>query len=268
MLRRHAIALLLSSPARWFDGEQGTALVLDVRTRRCVAVQNAPVAARELAPPGSVIKPFVLAALLRAHKLRPTESFPCPGALTIGGRSLACSHPPVATPIEPRTALAYSCNCFAAHFAQRFQPGELAAYLQRAGLVSLTGLFDQEAAGRILRADTSEANQLQALGEDRVRITAAALAVAYRRLAANCEEPILGGLEDAVEFGTAQHARIAGLKIAGKTGSARQIAWFAGFAPSRAPEVVVVVMLHARSGGADAAPVAARLFRAWRTGRL
>ena len=50
--------------------------------------------------------------------------------------------------------------------------------------------------------------------------------------------------------------------MAGKTGSVRtaagaHIAWFAGFTAA----LVVVVMLQGRSGGADAAPVAAEVLR-------
>jgi len=103
------------------------------------------------------------------------------------------------------------------------------------------------------------------------------LALAYRHLAMSSSQagmrPIIAGLEGAVEFGTAQNARITGVSVAGKTGSAAtaagaHVAWFAGFVPSRAPEVVVSVMLAGRSGGADAAPVASEILEAHRAGRL
>jgi cell division protein FtsI/penicillin-binding protein 2 len=66
---------------------------------------------------------------------------------------------------------------------------------------------------------------------------------------------------------------VAGVRIAGKTGSVRtaggaMIAWCAAFAPSRAPSVVVTVMLQGRSGGGDAAPVAGRILQAHLAGRL
>jgi penicillin-binding protein 2 len=77
-------------------------------------------------------------------------------------------------------------------------------------------------------------------------------------------------MEEAVEFGTSQLARVPGATVAGKTGSvpSARVAWFAGFAPSRAPSVVVVVMLQGRSGGADAAPIAARILQSYFAGRL
>ena len=99
----------------------------------------------------------------------------------------------------------------------------------------------------------------------------------YRSLALSSGRPemlpILEGMEDAVEYGTAQLARLDGIKVAGKTGSIRtadgaRTAWFGGFAPSRAPEVVVAVMVQGRSGGADAAPVAGKILAAYRAGKL
>jgi cell division protein FtsI/penicillin-binding protein 2 len=83
----------------------------------------------------------------------------------------------------------------------------------------------------------------------------------------------MSGLEDAVEYGTAQRAHSAGWKVAGKTGSVlaaggAHLAWFAGFAPSHQPSVVVAVMLQGRSGGADAAPIAGRILDAYRKGTL
>ncbi len=258
VLRRTALAVLLAGVERFFDKTSGTAVLLDVRTRRTLAVHSPEAADRELALPGSAIKPLVLDALLRTRKLRPDETFPCPGALTIAGRQLTCSHPPLDRPIDARAALAYSCNNFVAHFARRFSPGELAAQLERTGLATT---------GKVTRAE-HDTQVLQALGEDRVLVTASGMAAAYRLLALNIPDSIVAGMEDAVAFGTAQHARVAGLKIAGKTGSAQRIAWFAGFAPSRSPEVAVAVMLHARSGGSDAAPLAAKILEAWHAGRL
>src|SRR3984957_5219969 len=129
--RREALALFLGCAganslapkplARFFAGAPGGAMLLDVATRRAIAMHNADVIA---APPGSTVKPFALAALLDAGKLTATESIVCPGKLSIAGRQLNCSHPPPAEPMRVETAIAYSCNCFVAHVAERFAPGE------------------------------------------------------------------------------------------------------------------------------------------------
>jgi penicillin-binding protein 2 len=83
--------------------------------------------------------------------------------------------------------------------------------------------------------------------------------------------------------GTAYAERFAGVDLAGKTGTAqvshvtprgvdpdkvwyfnRDHAWFAGYAPSRSPEVAIVVLIeHGGGGGKNAVPVAMRVVRDW-----
>jgi len=76
------------------------------------------------------------------------------------------------------------------------------------------------------------------------------------------------------EWGTGGAAKIPGLDVAGKTGTAQIIAnsksergedhaWFAAFAPARDPQVVVVVLVERGGhGGAAAAPIARKIFNA------
>lgn len=241
------------------------ALLMDFRRRRIIAAEGGSEARHWIAPPGSTVKPFTLHALLEARKIGSNEQFICPGNLEIAGRSLACSHPHLGLPLRIPTALAYSCNCFVAHFAERFEPGELALRLGHAG-------FN----GRLERTTAVEACRLQAIGEGHVLTTPYELLLSYQRLAALVQAaamaPVLEGLEGAVEFGTAQLARVAGMRVAGKTGSVitssgSPLAWFAGFAPARAPEVVVAVAVHGYSGGADAAPIAGRILQKYAAGR-
>jgi len=226
-------------------------VLLDLRSRRVVGVHRAEVAEQWLVPPGSTLKPLSLWALLDSGKLRPTESYLCPHKLSIQGRRLDCSHPPINEPMRVATAIAYSCNCFVAHFAARFDAGELARFLGQHRLGS---------PAQILSANQIEDRQLQAIGEERILVTPSALLNAYAELAARAPAPIVDGLEDAVEFGTAQLAASPKLKIAGKTGTVlntdgARVVWFAGFAPSRQPEAAVVVAVQGKSGGLDAAPI-------------
>lgn len=77
-----------------------------------------------------------------------------------------------------------------------------------------------------------------------------------------------------VNEGTGAAARIPGLEIAGKTGTAQTIAnsssargqdhaWFAGFAPASDPEVVVAVLVErGGKGGHVAAPIARKILNA------
>jgi penicillin-binding protein A len=266
--RREALALLAAcahgrpaapkSLARFLPPARGSALLLDIATQRAIAAHEPD---STLAPPGSTIKPFALTALLAARKVSERESFICAGKLSIAGRQFNCSHPPLAEPMGIETAIAYSCNCFVAHVAERLAPGELAGMLERAGFT------------HGIRVAQGDAMRLQALGEQDVLASAADLAGAYRWLALHAAPPVLAGLEGAVEYGTAQLARVAGAAAAGKTGSVRtaagnHFAWFAGFFPSRTPRAAIAVLIAGSSGGADAAPVAGRILAAYRAGSI
>ncbi len=76
-------------------------------------------------------------------------------------------------------------------------------------------------------------------------------------------EAVVEGMIRVVERGTAGQARVPGVRVAGKTGSAefrkggKTHAWFVAFAPADNPRVVVCVMAEeAGGGGAIAAPIA------------
>ncbi len=92
-------------------------------------------------------------------------------------------------------------------------------------------------------------------------------------------------MRQAVADGTAEKAKVPGLQIAGKTGTAeygnvvakgntygryKEHGWFVGFAPFDRPEIAVVVF-HEQGGGAlTASPTAGRIFKAYfdmKTGR-
>ena len=85
------------------------------------------------------------------------------------------------------------------------------------------------------------------------------------------------GMQAVVSEGTGGRARIPGLAVAGKTGTAQVVrnggpsrgdhrdhAWFVGFAPADDPQIAVVVLVeHAGFGGAVAAPIAKNVLQAW-----
>jgi penicillin-binding protein 2 len=76
------------------------------------------------------------------------------------------------------------------------------------------------------------------------------------------------GLEKVVEdeHGTGKRARVEGLRIAGKTGTAQNPrgpshAWFSGFSPVDNPKIVLVVFIeHGKKGGLEAAESAGKIF--------
>ena len=236
MLRRDAIASLFAAGTWPFTSAHGGAVLLNRKTQRVLFAELPTLAGS----PGSTLKPLVLQTLLERGRLRAEEPFACSGALEIAGRSFACTHPPLASPMTVRAAIAYSCNCFVEHMAARFTSAELTRALQDYGLDARPAPV-----------------ALQSLGEDGVIATPATLAAAYARLAARIAPAVQSGMEDAVAYGTAQRAQVAGLALAGKTGSGRNAAWFAGFTP----DLAIAVLVQGRSGGADAAPIAARILQ-------
>jgi cell division protein FtsI/penicillin-binding protein 2 len=262
MTRRDTLALMAGAAAAQapkasldsiFGARQGTAIELNFQTGRVVRSHRLETARALSVAPGSVIKPLVLLALMNAGKLQANEAFPCTRRLRIDGLSFACSHPRLQVPLDTATAIAYSCNSFVARVATRFAPGELGNALARLGL------------SHAQLVDSPTDNQLLALGERYITATAMEIAEAYRHLASQMAQSrhpaILHGLEQAVEYGTAQKAAQATTKVAGKTGTAPGTwAWFAGFAPSRNPETVVAVLVRGHAGGADAAPIAGQIF--------
>ncbi|MEK7836393.1 MAG: penicillin-binding transpeptidase domain-containing protein, partial [candidate division NC10 bacterium] len=74
--------------------------------------------------------------------------------------------------------------------------------------------------------------------------------------------------------GTGRGARLPGIEVAGKTGTAQTIAnsdsargqdhaWFASFAPADDPQIVVVVLVErGGKGGQVAAPIAREIYQA------
>ena len=81
-------------------------------------------------------------------------------------------------------------------------------------------------------------------------------------------EPIRQGMRAVVEEGTGKRARVEGTTVAGKTGTAQfwrdrekdNHTWFIAYAPADEPKIAVSVIVQGgKSGGAVAAPIAARI---------
>ncbi len=84
-------------------------------------------------------------------------------------------------------------------------------------------------------------------------------------------ETIQAAMRRSVTDGVAKKAAVAGIEVAGKTGTAEfgpELAngkhethgWFVGFAPYDDPQIAVVVFAQRGSGGDDASPAAAKIF--------
>lgn len=250
----------------------GAVVLLDVGSGNLLAQWNLKVAAQRLAAPGSTVKPFVLAELLRTGRILPGQRLVCRRPLYIAGRRMDCSHSSAVTDLDAADAIAYSCNSYFASASTRLSSQELGELYRRTGFTSLTRIAPREVPGRVSVAATTGQLQLQALGDWGIEITPLELLWAYRNLALQKLQnqtgsltPVFDGLEHSVQYGMAHAAQPVGVTAAGKTGTAagrgaaQTHAFFAGYAPAGKPEVVLMVYLE-NGRGADAAAIAAPIF--------
>jgi peptidoglycan glycosyltransferase len=255
----------------------GTAVVVNVASGTILGSYRLDMAEWKLARPGSAFKPFTLLALLESGKLKTSDTLTCRRNLHVGTHNLSCSHPQTGQPFDAVTALAYSCNDFFATMGSRLTAEELQSVFRYYGFGSPSSLVPQETSGSMQPAHTDEERQLQAIGEGEMRVTPLEMLAAYRKLALRRFDPqasdavrtVQAGLEAGTDYGMARLASIKGMKIAGKTGTARtdqgawSNAWFVGYAPAKGPQIALVVFLEKGTGPGDAAPLAAEIFEAF-----
>jgi cell division protein FtsI/penicillin-binding protein 2 len=258
-------------------GTPAVALVLDVKSGQLLAIAHPQEAAELRSSPGSVLKPFFLIEALEAGRIRPDTTIYCRRTLRIADRKADCTHPASETVFDAEQALAYSCNSYFAELAKRFSPKEASAALQKYGLTERSEVLSSPLSGVLQQTGQAEATELFVLGLDGIEITPRQLASAYRRLALRLPNLPSGsavgaverGLEGSVQYGMAHNAETPGVSISGKTGTASDAGqpwahgWFAGYAPSDSPKVVIVIYLP-RGNGADAAHLAQGFFNSYK----
>jgi cell division protein FtsI/penicillin-binding protein 2 len=247
-------AALVSS----LQGTSAVGLVIDVATGHTQAIVHPSQAQSLRSAPGSILKPFFLAAALEQRKILPQTAVFCRRNLRIqdGPRAwnLACTHPPIAVAFSAAQALAYSCNQYFAELADRLLPSQSVAILEHFGLPAPPV------------PETREQNELLVLGVAGIAVSPAQVAAAYRKLALETALPaVLEGLRDSVSYGMAHNAAVPGIEILGKTGTAGDTAngpshgWFAGISDLGHQKIVIVIYLP-HGNGADAARLAQHFF--------
>jgi cell division protein FtsI (penicillin-binding protein 3) len=238
--------------------------------------------------PGSTLKPFSVAAALDAGLARPEQRVQtAPGHIVVGGRRISDTHPHELLTVEQ--IVAKSSNVGTVKLTLDLPAEQL--------WNTYTGVgFGQAPAARALGFHGAVAGRLRPYKTWRpveqatiaygygVSVSLLQLARAYTAFARDgdvvpvslmkVDAPPAGVqvmrpetaramrrmLELAVsDEGTAPQARIAGYRVAGKTGTARKlkdgqyvnayVASFAGFAPASDPRIVVAVMVDEPGGG-------------------
>jgi cell division protein FtsI (penicillin-binding protein 3) len=263
--------------------------------------------------PGSILKPFLIAAALDAGAVAPDTVLDCEnGSYRIKGMTIRDTHPHAL--LDLRGILQVSSNICAVKIVERLGSRAYAAALSRFGLGARTGSdFPDESTGLIRgwrkwnAVDRATMAYGQGLSVTALQIAVATSALANggeilkprfiwgRRAAGGPWQPtrrevlrraitpdtaarVVEMMEAVISAkGTGSRAGLAGLRVAGKTGTAQKFdeqegryskkryqAWFVGTAPAEAPRIVVVTLLDEprrpmHTGGMSAAPLFARV---------
>jgi cell division protein FtsI (penicillin-binding protein 3) len=257
----------------------------------------------DLFEPGSTLKPFTIALALESGKVGPATRIPtAPGTLAIGGYTIRDVHP--AASMSVAQIVQKSSNVGSAKLALAMPREVMWDFFRRVGFGTAPTLgFPGAAAGKLHPYKTWKPVEQATMAYGHgISLSLVQLARAYTLFARDGELVPLslvktgaaaGGekvistetaravramLELAVQpGGTAPRARIAGWRVAGKTGTAHKqenggyaadkyLASFVGFAPVSEPRLVIAVMIDEPAagqhyGGSVAAPVFAQVMQ-------
>ncbi|KPV39504.1 hypothetical protein AN478_10110 [Thiohalorhabdus denitrificans] len=301
-----------------YEAKAGMAVVVDPHTGEVLALANVPSynpnrrggqggaakrrnrAITDAMEPGSILKPFTVAAALEEGQVRPdTEVFCENGLMRVGGHAIHDAHPMGEVPVQE--VIQKSSNICAAKIALDQDNQQLWGHLRGFGFGLRPGTgFPGEASG-VLRPPYQWNRFERATIGFGHGMTASALQVAraYAVLAnggvrlpltlrrVGPDEVVPGkrvlGRETAEEMaemlslvvgpgGTGKRAALEGYGVAGKTGTAQKpekggyaedkyLSAFAGFAPVSNPSLVAVVMVDEPQGEHYGGKVAAPAFR-------
>src|SRR5690625_446289 len=307
----------LEERAVQYGAEAATAVVLEVGTNEVLAAASWPTfdpadlssgnpeafinrAFLYQYEPGSVVKPFVVAALLESGRLRANELIPAGQHRRVGSQTFSETvwHDPELTAWD---VLRYSSNTAMTHLTERFSPEELHVWLSHLGFGRDLGMSSVYTRSGGMNHWSSWVPQDQAsitLGQG-VSTTTLQLAALYSVFANDgvlVSPRLLAGEETAgerrvrsaptarlvrdmlaytVETSGLRNSLIPGMTMAGKTGTAdiydvvqrryvkgEYTLTFAGMFPADEPEIVMVVSLMKPAGDVTATYMAAPLFQA------
>ena len=257
-------------------------------------------------PPGSTLKMVAAAAALERGLTDTLSTFPpCYGSMSMGDVVFRCASRRGHGELGLLEAMETSCNIYFYHLAQLLGIDAWHDYGRRLGLGSPTGidLDPGEVSGQLPDRRFYADRQGWALGylmnlvigQGETLVTPLQVARYVAALAnggylvtphlhgrpppaqriEGLSAPTLGIVRRAMhrvvhgDRGTGRSARIEGLAIAGKSGTAQgpnrdDDAWFVAFAPYQRPEIAVVAVVEGGGGGgAVAAPVVRAVLEAW-----
>ncbi len=260
-----------------------------------------------LNPPGSTFKIVTAAAALASGRFTPDSVIPGPRAYNLPDSSRkirnwngqACG---VNNLVSLREALAVSCNTAFAWLGNELGDEALRTQAELMGFDESFAIPLRAATSRFPEDPDAPQTAMSAIGQFDVRATALQMAMVAAAvgnsgttmtpyLVQEVRGPDLSILQttepvtyaqsmtplnaaqltemmvNVVDNGTGSNAKISGVRVAGKTGTAQTgndnpaVAWFVAFAPAQSPEVAVAVMVEDAgapevSGNQLAAPIA------------
>lgn len=299
--RTGAVLAMVSYPR--YDPNDLESLWSDLNTDEDRPLLNR--ATQGLYPPGSVFKTVVAAAALETGAVTPETTFDDTGSVILGGFEINNYGDEVYGEHDFTDAFAGSINTTFAKVGVDLGPDVLASFASTFGFGQDSPWPLAESASRFPTVDDMDtAHVAQAsFGQGEVLATPLQIALVVSAIAnegtimkpyvvdqvlgytnnvlrttdpeewisplsAQTASTLRDLMAEVVTRGTGTGAALAGVQVAGKTGTAEVAeneshAWFAGFAPAEQPEVVVAVLVeNAGTGGGVAAPIVARVIAA------
>lgn len=266
--------------------------------------------------PGSTFKPLMALAGLETGTLTPDFKVHCSGGASFYGRYFKCHQRGGHGTVDLQKAIALSCDVFFYTLGNRMGIDNIAKYAEIAGLGSKSGVdLPHEAEGVVPSSKWKMRNFREkwyagetisvSIGQGALTVTPMQLARAIggiitggvwakphlvkenygeaRKAELNPENvlKVIDGMHAVVNGGgTGARAKLPGLEVCGKTGTAqlasnevlkgtalgrsmKDNAWFVGFAPQQSPEIVVVALFENGEHGNLAAPIVRDVIKAY-----
>lgn len=277
-------------------GENWSSLVEDERS---------PLLNRSLSglyPPGSIYKPIIAAAVLKNANI--DTNYECKGSINIDGYTLTDATKVGHGFLDLRQSIIVSCNTNFARMAVELGSNEVtnisrdffmgqklksdmpiaqSRYPYNQGMEETDLAAVSIGQGKLLVTPIHMAAAISTFANDGVmmspyiveevrsangRVISSYISEGTQVISEAIANEITDMMVAAVREGTGANARISGVDVAGKTGTAenetgQNHSWFIGFAPANDPQIAVAVILESegRSGGAAAAPIAREVIR-------
>ena len=267
--------------------------------------------------PGSTFKPLMALAGLETGALTPDFKVHCPGGASFYGRYFRCWYHSGHGVVDLQKAIAQSCDVFFYTLGNRMGIDAIAKYAEMAGLGSKSGVdLPGEAPGVVPSTKWKMRNFREkwyagetisvSIGQGALTVTPLQLAHAiggiatggiwtkphlvldqspresgrWENISVDNVLKVIEGMHAVVNGGgTGARARLPGLEVCGKTGTAqlasnellkgsvnrhmKDNAWFVGFAPRDSPELVVVALFENGEHGNLAAPIVRDVIKAY-----